>query len=215
MEEKERRERSDGRLLFRLSVGAVAVGTDRLVAELRSWDAQAREAVRDARSGADHPTRQRLVGALIMAPGYLRGASRQAGRLYGRTAERVLAPLGARLLRTERGRRSKARLDALRARFEAEVATWETLGRLEERDGRALAEVGLATATESFLERLAQNPELRELIAEQSAGLTRSLLDEAREVGVVADGRVEAAIRRLLRRPPRTRPTGEPVPAGE
>jgi len=206
---------SDPRLLFRLAVGAAALGRERLVSELRSWDREVRAGGLPERLDGDHPARHRLVGAMVMAPGYVTGAARRARHAYARSAGRLVAPLGARWLRTEPGRRLSARAHALRERLELEVATWEVVGRVEEREGRALAHAGYEAASETFFRHLAQNPELRDLIAEQSAGLTRTFLTDVREIGASADTRVEAAIRRLLRRPPRPAPTGGPLPAGE
>jgi hypothetical protein len=63
---------------------------------------------------------------------------------------------------------------------------------------------------------IAQSPELRAAIAEQSVGLAGELADQVRARTVVADERAERAARRLLRRKPIARmgPPEPPSPAG-
>ena len=94
------------------------------------------------------------------------------------------------------------------------MALWEAIGRAEETQGRALVETGVEVVSRFAFQQLAASPELRELVAEQSAGLTERLVATARGYSAEADTRVESAIRRLLRRP-RRRGRADTPPAGE
>ena len=147
--------------------------------------------------------RHRLIGALIMTPTYAEDATAHVRSVYRRTFAGLVATITDLVTRTRPGQRWHARAEALRGRLEREVDRWEVIGRVEEREGRAMAEVGLDAVLDGVFERLAEDPELRELIAEQSAGLSKDLLDEARDLTESADNRLESAVRRVFGRAPK------------
>ncbi len=203
----------DARLLLRLIVGAVAVSDERGRAALRSW---AREVPTGSPELVEsrHATRHRVVGALTMAPRYATRAAAEARSLYGRSIGRALGRVRRLALRTSSGRALASRAMMVRARIGAEAALWEAIGQAEETRGRALVEAGVDAVSHFAFQQLVASPELRELVAEQSAGVTERLVATARGYSVEADTRVESAIRRLLRRP-RRRGRADALPAGE
>ena len=56
---------------------------------------------------------------------------------------------------------------------------------------------------DEFINQLAENPELQELVTQQSLGLASEARDEVRERTVTADNIMENLVRRILRRTPR------------
>ena len=56
---------------------------------------------------------------------------------------------------------------------------------------------------DEFINRLADNPEVQELVAQQSLSLAAGVRDEVRERTVTSDNVLEDIARRILRREPR------------
>jgi len=53
------------------------------------------------------------------------------------------------------------------------------------------------------IDHLAENPEIRELVAQQSMGMAEDIVDGVRARTVSADTLIERVVRGLLNRPPR------------
>jgi hypothetical protein len=64
---------------------------------------------------------------------------------------------------------------------------------------------------DEFITKLADNPELQELVAQQSISLAAGVRDEVRERTVTSDNVLEDIARRILRRQPRPE-LAEPPP---
>jgi hypothetical protein len=77
--------------------------------------------------------------------------------------------------------------------------------------GRGLAKTGFVQMTTQVLEWLSDQPAMRRMVADQSLDLTRTALDEIRDVAKEADTRVESLVHRLLHRrsPPALSPATE------
>lgn len=194
-------ERSEGRLALRFVVGAVSLGRERLVEELRRWEQVARaEGPAPPRPPTRRAGQHRALGAVLRLPTY---AARVRGRVrhHEQRVRARVRPAWLRVSRTRRGRRWRAQVDAWTDRVRRELELWERLGGAEEAEARALARVGLSAAPDALFERLADDPKLRALIAEQSTGMTRSALEQLRDRAAGADARVESFFERLLRRP--------------
>lgn len=89
------------------------------------------------------------------------------------------------------------------ARGEQEAARWIALGREEEAHSRMLAQVAFDKTVDEYIEYLTQNPEVKELVQQQSSGLANEVIEEVRERTVSADTFLEGLARSLLRRFPR------------
>jgi hypothetical protein len=91
-------------------------------------------------------------------------------------------------------------------------------GQLEEGKDRLLAQEVIFETIDDVIEFVADNPEvaawIREVIGGQSVSLAATMRDNARQLTVASDGRAEALVRRMLRRPPRNTLLESPL-AGE
>jgi hypothetical protein len=184
------------RLIFRFAVGGSALLAEWVGTALRSID---RLPPVDGEEPVAIPTGARtvVVGALSSAlRGWPRGApigvSGRAGRL-ARRGLRVLAILpGADLARR--------RLTSVRAAATAPLRRWAEEGAREELAGRRLAGLAAPRFFEAAVAHVADSPELRLVITQQSEGLAASSVAELRDRSQAADGAVERAVRRVLRR---------------
>ncbi len=144
-----------------------------------------------------------LIGALALGPAWMNQLVRRGrGALSGSLSRPAkLAARGlrvvARVIPKERlaRRADQLRTDALMtARRLAEV------GRREEQQGRSLARATGAFGLTQILDRVADSPQLRSVIREQSAGMGRSALVNLRERSARADELAASVLGRLLPR---------------
>ncbi len=84
------------------------------------------------------------------------------------------------------------------------VNGWVERGRREEPMSRELALNTVETIIDEFITLLSENPELAELVQQQSVGLVGEVVDEVRSRTVSADVLAETLVRRLFRRPVRS-----------
>jgi hypothetical protein len=126
-----------------------------------------------------------------------------AARLPGRLARRA----AARLARTRPARRVTARVAGAvtrargRARFE--LGRLAVVARDEERRGREVAEPALQKMFDDACTRLAESGAIRQLVREQSVGLTASAIARLRAWAADADDTVERVTTGVFRRRPR------------
>jgi len=193
-----------GRLCFRFAIGVVELAGEGLVTSLRVFE-ETRQAAVDADIDETLPSvraRHVFIGAAAAAPAWLaRSLRRRAG------PPRVLEP---RRPSSSRARRLLARAPgveragrgyvALRARVGAQLASWAEAGRREEHGGRSLAREALNGYYELAIARIADSPELKQVIAEQSQSLAESAVTTLRDGSARADAAVESVARRLLPR---------------
>lgn len=95
------------------------------------------------------------------------------------------------------------RFDQLVARGEQEVSAIIQLGRRESDISRKLADTAVDNTVNDYIEYLAENPEVKELVQTQSTGLADEVVEEFRERSVSADTFVEGMARYLLGKTPR------------
>jgi hypothetical protein len=142
-----------------------------------------------------------LIGALAVGPDWL---TQQMNRLArrGRDAvaggmQRASLPvrLAARVLPTDDVRRW---LNQTRARAVVTALKLAEIGRHEERIARSLARAAAAAGMTSVVDRIANSPQVRSLIREQSAGMGRSALNDLRAQSARADALAESVVGRLL-----------------
>lgn len=185
---------SDGRLLLRFALGAMRIARERLVDELRACETATGEVPEIALGPAT--ARHTLIGAAIAAPAAIAGRVRSARD----SARRLLDPGVRALEATRAGRWLASYAQKLAARIEAEVAYWGALGQAEEAVGRALAQEAVDRIHHEVLAQLGGSAELQHLIEEHTAGLTRGVVGELRELSASADTWAERIVHRWRRR---------------
>jgi len=207
------------RRLIRLIVGVILVGQDALRDRLPEWEKAAAEYLatkeESARSagistsgqaaGASPPAwfpkewEYRLVGLAFASPRYLRAG---LGRLWSapRTIWRMAAPLRLPLDLLGVTDYTQNWLEDFVERLHADMEELEQVGKSEAEPSRAL---GLAVVNEVFDEVIAvmsDAPELRELVATQTAGISTEVIGEVRERAVSSDTLIEALVRKMIKR---------------
>lgn len=160
--------------------------------------------VPDRRAGetARDVLRLALIGWLFEAEDRLEANTRRLGRLQSRlgvTAESFLRPFTHNRLT----RPVRRRIERLAGRGEQELERWIARGRREESRGKRLAQAAYSQTIDEYIEYLARNPEVQELVQSQSEGLAGEVIEEVRERTVSADTFLEGFARRLLRLTPR------------
>jgi hypothetical protein len=208
------------RLLFRLAVGGAMLGLEGVSLALRELDRAASSCEVSPLSGSTpawapaepaavelppiDPTKLRLrhavIGALMAAPPRLRSATartRARAALAWRVAARGARQAAAWL---PSGGAVTGGVARARAAAERRIASWAELGAREEEAGRALARAAVQSVVEGVGAAIADSPELRRVVAEQSAGLTQSTLSQIRDRSERADDTVENFARRVLGR---------------
>jgi hypothetical protein len=184
---------SDSRLLLRFAIGALRVGRDRLVEELRAVPPP--DAVEASPLGLRHP----LIGALVAAPATFATVGAAGRRVLG-AAARVLRPLSNVGLWIFGRHPIRRELVQLRARVDIMIQRLAILGLAEEAAGRELAEAALARIYVEAMDWLGDSRQLRELIQESSAGLSRGMMTELRRRSANADAHAEDIVRKLKKR---------------
>jgi hypothetical protein len=187
-----------------LILGTAEVAGERLVAALRLFD-ERRSSSGETLAWPAVAPRHVLVGALSSAPAGLRRAMARARPLAertGRVAGRGLRSL-ARL--PGAGRLQTASHEA-RARARTQLARWAAAGLQEEMASRSLARAVLPELFELGMARLADSPQLQELLQEQSEGLTAAAMNRLRAYSQGADQAAQGMVSRLLGRQPARRP---------
>jgi hypothetical protein len=190
------------RLVFRLVVGSTSLAANWLVSALRALD-QLRPPADWSQDVVPADAPSVVVGALSAALRWRPTRARQqaATSLVGRAARRGMQVLG----RLPGAGRVDGRYRELREQTETTLRQWAEEGARETLAGRRLARLAAPGFFELVVARLAQSPELRAVIQEQSEGLASSSVAELRERSELADRIVDRLVRRMLRRA-RTRP---------
>ena len=101
------------------------------------------------------------------------------------------------------GNSVQSQVDNWATRGESLVSRWTSRGRQEENVSRLIARYITEDTIDDFISQLAENPEVTELVTQQSVGLASEVIDEVREQTVTADTLVERMVRSVLRRPVR------------
>jgi hypothetical protein len=194
---------SGGRLLFRFGVGATELAGERLVAALRAIDTLMAEG--NVGGGAEPEVEEELhfrhavLGALAALPGWADAAIARGRRASSSALDVAVRGRGL-VFHAPGARRARLRLAELRARVDAQLARWAEEGRREEQAGREMAAVALQALSEEAVAAVADSPELKRVIAEQSEGITVSAVAGLRQRSARADRLAEAVARRILGR---------------
>ena len=190
---------SGARLLFRFGIGATELTGERVIAALRAFDARLLADDDARRPDRALAPRHALLGALAALPASARAAIAR-GYAAALPFRRRIAR-GRKLISHIPGARRGQRVSvAWLARVEAQLVRWALAGRREEMAGRALAATAIHTAAHELVSALAESPELKRVIAEQSESLGESAMAQLRDGTARADALAERMARRVLRR---------------
>jgi hypothetical protein len=187
---------SSGRLTLRFVVGTVELVAERLAMALRVFDE--RRATCGETLAPPVAPRHVLLGALSSAPAGLQRLLARARPLAVRTSRRAGRSLHA-LARLPGGKRLEAACHDVVGRTAMQVARWAVVGQQEELAARSLARTALPDLFELAMARLADSPELEELLEEQTEGLAGTAVNVLREQSRGVDRAVQGWASRLLR----------------
>ncbi len=206
-------ETGEGLLLTRFLLGLLLVGSDELMARLQALQPELEAGTGLAASevvSEETTTRELLgymaVGMFIRGQKRLSQGIRRGVRLSVGMTGRALGMVN-RLTDNPLGRPVRRPVESFLWNLVQEGERAVREGRAEAQNARLLAGRTLAEITDDLMEYIIENPELmvliRRQVGEQSTGLASTAASSARQLGAGADGAVEGAVRRLLRRPPR------------
>jgi hypothetical protein len=175
------------RQFFRFLVGLAVVAPERLQAALKLVDEV------DAPQAPLPPVsiRHVLIGALSGVPARLAHVYADLDPVARRWGGRAMRFLPKRLVGD--------RVHELTKWLAVRAVEWAEIGRREEVAGRRLVEVGLNVLPEAVFSAIAESPELRQLISQETAGLTRTAIEKLRRTSARADDTSESIARRVLR----------------
>ena len=190
---------SGTRLLFRFGIGATELAGKRMITALQAVDAVLASAAAEPVPPGALELRHALLGAMAALPAWARAAlaRRQAGarslrdgiarghRLASRLPGAVAPDDG-----TTPGSRAWTR-SSCAGRWRGAVRSWPAARWPARRS---------ACATQELVSAVAESPELKRVIAEQSEGLGASAMTDLREGSARADTLAERVTRRFLRR---------------
>ena len=196
--------------ITRFLVGGVLEGTDEFAKRLELWEAYLRELLPDAspdlsEASARELLRYGLVGFIFESEDSGRILLQKLWKVPGGMAKTAVRPSKS-LANSRFTRPLRRRLDRMADRGEKQIMRWIERGHREEPLSRNLARLGIQEITDEFINQLAQNEEVKELVQEQSMGLAGEAVDQVRERTFSADTLVERIARALTRRPPRLEP---------
>lgn len=198
--------------LSRLVVGGVIEGTDQLAKRLKRIEAELRLEQADApKIGEINSTndvlRYAAVGLALSASEGLRERFFRllnASDLFWDVTGSAVKPLTENRITGFFTAPFERAFQRFVAKGQDAVSGWVERGRREEPISREMALDTFETIVNEFITLLSENPELAELVQQQSVGLVGEVVDEVRSRTVSADALAETLVRRLLRRPPRT-----------
>jgi hypothetical protein len=196
--------------VVRLLIGGSIEGAAELVKRLEKWEAELNATDGVPGPGEIHSNsdvaRYMLVGMAFSASEGVRQQVfklAQASDLFFRFTGSATQPLVNNRLTGIVARPIDRALDRLVNRGQKLVNDWVELGRAQEPGARRIARKTYTEVVDEFIDHLAENQELAELVQKKSIGLANEAVDEFRSRTVSADAMAENIVRRILRRPPR------------
>lgn len=192
--------------VMRLLVGGVLEGAEELNRRLKAARAEleleaAATTVDPDETGLDR-LRYALIGTLVQTPEVVQQKLATANRVSRKATDlvsRVTNPLTSSWVM----RPARRRYERFVARGETRFQRLLDRGRAEELSGRALVRRTTANGLDELLDYLAQKPEIRALVQQQSRGMAEEMMGEIRDRSATADALTERIARAILRRPQR------------
>lgn len=195
------------KLLVRLFIGASAEVVDELVCRVQErqtvikQDPTSKMTIIPYDETDFDRLRYLFLGLLFEAPDRIVNrisTARKKARKAANLIDRMFSPLTNNFFMRSVRQRHEARVAKVEAIFNRLIDT----GRFEETAGRRLARDTFDAAVDEFYAYLAQNPELRQILQRQSAGLTDEVVDQLRDRAATADKLVDRLAGAILRRSP-------------
>jgi hypothetical protein len=190
---------------LRLLVGGTMEGADELVRRLKERQqlleqSPAAKTVIIPAGETDHERlRYALIGLLFETPGQVqRGLSTVSGqgKRAAKLATNVTRPFTRSRLLRPLLRPAQRQVDKL---LKQRDDLWDRLidlGREQEQQGRSLARETTAATVDEVFNYLAGKPEIRDLVQQQSVGLTQEFVNELRRRTAAVDARVDSLVGR-------------------
>jgi hypothetical protein len=194
------------KFLLRLLIGTAVEGSEEFRRRVRLWQAEMRASdpsrmvisPQDETSAAQ--LRYSLIGFLFQAV----DAGYKSLSLLDVTSSQVYALVShafAPLKKSRFWRPVQERFDYYSATGESIVNSWTHIGRREEQVSRALVRKQASDEiVDDLIAYLAQKPELRDLIQQQSVGMAEELVEDLRDRSSEFDSQLEERVNRLIRR---------------
>ncbi len=196
--------------ITRFLVGGVLEGADEFTKRLELWEAYLREELPvvplDLSETSERDLlRYGLVGFIFESEDTGRALLKKLLKVPGGVARTAVRPTKS-VANSRFTRPIRHRLDRMADRGGNQIMRWIERGYAEEPLSRNLARLGVAEITDEYIDLLAQNEELKELVQEQSIGLAGEAVGQVRERSFSADTLIERIARAVTRRSPRLEP---------
>jgi hypothetical protein len=196
--------------VLRFLLGAALEGTVEFKQRLALWETYLRSEMPETEEELTEASERELLRYALI------GAFFGGEELSRRTAKKMLG-VPVRMTKTAvrisrpvtRSRLVKPFMrpfERLADRGEIQVKEWAERGEAEETLGRFVARIGTQEIVDEFINHLAANDELKDLVKEQSLGLAGGAVEQVRERSFSADTLVERIARAVTRRNPRMDP---------
>ena len=192
---------------LRFLVGGVLEGVDELNRRLKVAQAELKAETAAITTVDPEETeldrlRYALIGAMVQTPEVVHQGLATANRV-SRKATDLIAKVTNPLTSSWVMRPARRRYERFVSRGEARYQRLLDRGRAEEQSGRALVRRTTANGIDELLDYLAQKPEIRALVQQQSIGMADEMMGEIRDRSATADALAERIARAILRRPQR------------
>lgn len=194
------------KILMRLLVGTAFEGNDELKRRARLWQAEinATDPSKMVLSPEDETdvTRMRyaLLGILFQAPKTMSNGLSWLEKTSSR-AITMLSGMFAPLANSHLAEPVRGRFNLYVAKGESIVNAWVRIGRFEEQMSRALVRQEAYDETvNDIIDYLAQKPEVRDLVQQQSMSMAEEVVEEFRERSADVDTLIEKRFNSILRR---------------
>jgi hypothetical protein len=196
----------DLKFLLRLLIGSAVEGSDEFRRRARLWQAEmsvsdpSRMVISDDDETGAANLRYSLIGFLFHSvdAGYksISFLERASSRAYS-LVSRAFAPL----TKSRFWRPVQDRFDLYGSVGETIVSSWNRTGRREEQVSRALArKQAYNEIVNDIIAYLAQKPEVRDLVQQQSVGMVEEIVGDIRERSSEFDSQLEDRVYRLMGR---------------
>jgi len=212
----DQQEEQEFRILLRFLIGSAVEGNDELWRRARHWQAEVDKArssettISPAGETEANRLRYALIGLFFETidgwSGRLKSIQQTTGHAY-QTVTRLVDPvMSSRLLRPVRHT-----VDHVVSRGESVVESWIQTGRREEQLSRSLVrDQAYEDIVDAVLDYMAQKPEVRDLIQDQSVGMAGEIVGELRERSTDVDSymanKADAIFRRRRKEAQPTQP---------
>jgi hypothetical protein len=196
----------DLKILLRLLIGTAVEGNDEFRRRARLWQAginitdpsKVVISVEDESEAAR--LRYGLIGFLFQAIEAGQDSLSSLNTVSSRAFRRV-SRLFAPLTRSRLWRPVQANFDSYSEKGESIVNTWIKIGRREERLSRTLArQQAYEQMVNEVIDYVAQKPEIRDIVQQQSVGMAEEIVGEIRERSIEFDEMLEKRVNSILRR---------------